>query len=531
MKLNVLSYENPSPEKDALNVWPHEHKDRSHLLESMAAHRAFKTEKKLNARDLKIVEPTAAEAAQFMNDNHISGHAKSSLRVGLKHDDELIFLITLAESRYAKNYDLELVRLATKVGYQVRGGASKVIKHIQRQHQDKSILTYSNQYHGTGEVYRKVGFKHLGETGHGHFWEKDGQVLHRVQKHRLPELLGITNFDELIKSERTLMIEHGWNLIHDAKSDRWGLASVIDRAEVNERKHHFVYRITRPTIDECFYIGVHSTDDLNDGYLGSGDLIVLSVKQHGKSAHQREILHFLPSRDAASDKEKELVTLELIADPLCLNQIPGGGNVLIPHGTTTGKIWATRGEHEAFIESAWLPGFETKGWKKGRLTENVGLLTANWYKLPDETYIRTYDPPDGAVRAKAASTANRTWVERDGERRLVKTVLETDQVKFEPARTNAGLKVVVNGGERRLVTEEEEQKLLADGWSKPAPPTLGKVGMRSPLGVKKLFQPEEALRLAKEEGWKLATTQLKSAPPQVLWVAAQLGMRLPKKRK
>lgn len=36
-------------------------------------------------------------------------------------------------------------------------------------------------------------------------------------------------------------------------------------ARADERKFHYIYKITR--FDGKYYIGMHSTDDLDDGYL------------------------------------------------------------------------------------------------------------------------------------------------------------------------------------------------------------------------------------------------------------------------
>ncbi len=69
---------------------------------------------------------------------------------------------------------------------------------------------------------------------------------------------------------------------------------------------------------------MHSTDDLEDKYLGSGVRLTRSVKKYGKEQHIREILEVLPSRQAASAREKELITEEMRADPNCLNCGVGG---------------------------------------------------------------------------------------------------------------------------------------------------------------------------------------------------------------
>lgn len=91
----------------------------------------------------------------------------------------------------------------------------------------------------------------------------------------------------------------------------------------SRRKHHIIYKTTC-LITGRYYIGMHSTDDLNDAYLGSGLRLLRSVKKHGAGQHRREILEDLSTRDAASEREKELITDEMRSDPECLNCGPGG---------------------------------------------------------------------------------------------------------------------------------------------------------------------------------------------------------------
>jgi hypothetical protein len=88
---------------------------------------------------------------------------------------------------------------------------------------------------------------------------------------------------------------------------------MTNRAE--ERKFHYIYKITRTDGSGKYYIGMHSTDDLDDGYFGSGRLIARSVRKHGKDKHEKEILEFLPSRKELKAREKKLVNEEILDDP------------------------------------------------------------------------------------------------------------------------------------------------------------------------------------------------------------------------
>lgn len=91
----------------------------------------------------------------------------------------------------------------------------------------------------------------------------------------------------------------------------------------SRRDYHFLYKTTC-LVTKKWYIGIHSTDKIEDGYLGSGRRLHLSVKKYGKENHIREILEFFKSREELCKKEVEVVTSSLLRDELCMNLIVGG---------------------------------------------------------------------------------------------------------------------------------------------------------------------------------------------------------------
>lgn len=90
-----------------------------------------------------------------------------------------------------------------------------------------------------------------------------------------------------------------------------------------QKKYHYIYRTTC-LITGKFYVGMHSTDNLEDGYLGSGKILGYSRQKYGDENHVREILEMLPSREALKLREKEIVNEELLANPLNINLKYGG---------------------------------------------------------------------------------------------------------------------------------------------------------------------------------------------------------------
>jgi hypothetical protein len=91
----------------------------------------------------------------------------------------------------------------------------------------------------------------------------------------------------------------------------------------NNRKYHYFYKITN-LINDHFYYGVHNTDNLDDGYMGSGTRLKKAYKKYGIENFKKEILKFFNTSKEAFEYEAEIVTEELKIDNNCYN-IQGGG--------------------------------------------------------------------------------------------------------------------------------------------------------------------------------------------------------------
>jgi group I intron endonuclease len=89
------------------------------------------------------------------------------------------------------------------------------------------------------------------------------------------------------------------------------------------KKYHFIYKTTN-LLSGKYYIGMHSTDNLNDGYLGSGTLLRRALNKYGRKNFKLEILEFCLTRDELVAREREVVSLQEIAKKECINLKVGG---------------------------------------------------------------------------------------------------------------------------------------------------------------------------------------------------------------
>lgn len=90
-----------------------------------------------------------------------------------------------------------------------------------------------------------------------------------------------------------------------------------------QHKYHYIYK-TINLVNGKYYYGMHSTDNLNDDYIGSGQMLWHAIKKYGRENFKKEILEFFPDRSSLKEREKLIVNEDLVRDPVCMNLTIGG---------------------------------------------------------------------------------------------------------------------------------------------------------------------------------------------------------------
>lgn len=171
-----------------------------------------------------------------------------------------------------------------------------------------------------------------------------------------------------------------------------------------KRKYNYFYKITN-NINNHFYYGIHSTDNLDDGYMGSGSRLKFAYKKYGIENFTKEILKFFDTREECAEYEAEMITEELQTDINCYN-IAGGGDGFASSGTITAKSKDGEYYQISINDPKWLSG-EFVGSTTG-FTNCIDIETGKYVQLPNEYFIKNKDKYKGVLYNKCVCTNKET---------------------------------------------------------------------------------------------------------------------------
>ena len=100
--------------------------------------------------------------------------------------------------------------------------------------------------------------------------------------------------------------------------------------------YHYIYKITN-LLNGKIYIGQHSTDNLDDYYMGSGVMLHKAFKKHGIDNFKKEILRFVNTKEDLDDLERWLVYPEFVKSGDNYNVALGGNGVSGENNPMYGK--------------------------------------------------------------------------------------------------------------------------------------------------------------------------------------------------
>lgn len=218
---------------------------------------------------------------------------------------------------------------------------------------------------------------------------------------------------------------------------------------------HFIYK-TENLINGKIYIGVHSTNNPNDNYIGSGLRLNKAIKKYGRENFRRRILEFFNTREEAFKKEKEMVTFEFCKDDSNYNVDLGGRGhrkTFITPDEIKNKISKTltgKKQSKERIEMIRLNTLGRRGINNGEINKRIKIenlpeyLNNGWvlgtlYKMSDE------------LRAKISKSNN--------------GVKRSDEFKENLRKQNKNNIHINNGLKNKMIQPELLDEYISKGWS------------------------------------------------------------------
>lgn len=158
---------------------------------------------------------------EFLETNHIQGAGTiTKYNYGLFLESELVAVMTFSQPRFTTNCNYELVRYCSKLGTNIIGGASKLLKAFTNKY-GTSIVSYSDRRWSQGNLYKQLGFEFSHNSKPNYRYHKYKYELSRYQctkqqlKTKFPEFYS----DELTETE--IMQLAGYYKVFDCGSGVW----------------------------------------------------------------------------------------------------------------------------------------------------------------------------------------------------------------------------------------------------------------------------------------------------------------------
>lgn len=172
--------------------------------------------------------------------------------------------------------------------------------------------------------------------------------------------------------------------------------------------YHFFYKIIN-NINGKVYYGKHSTDTINDGYMGSGVAIKRAIKKYGKENFSKQILKFFETEQEAILYEKSFITEDIVLNDKTYNLCTGG------QGGASWQLWDKNSEeYKEIIKkiSCKLVGVNVgKKYYDGRSKKEKNPM---WGKFGEKHPLYGRKRPDVSHRLKTNShmkyaTSHPSW--------------------------------------------------------------------------------------------------------------------------
>jgi hypothetical protein len=163
-----------------INIWEDDWSYKREIVQSQIINWLGLSSIKIGARncEVKIIK----SSADFLEENHIQGSDKSSIKIGLFYKNELVSIMTFDRFEGRKklpDYEWNLSRFCNKKGMNIQGGASKLLSFFIKNWKTLRIISYADNDGSDGNLYSQLGFKLVSISNPDYKYIEKGRRLHK----------------------------------------------------------------------------------------------------------------------------------------------------------------------------------------------------------------------------------------------------------------------------------------------------------------------------------------------------------------
>ena len=269
-----------------------------------------------------------------------------------------------------------------------------------------------------------------------------------------------------------------------------------------DNKYRYLYKIIN-TLTGQYYYGIHTTYNINDNYMGSGADLKKDIKKIGVANFNKIYLKFFNDDKSLREAEKNIITTNMLNDPLCYNILPGGGGfnnkgIYPVRNILTGEIKAMK-INEEYDKTIWI--HITKNRKRISKTINNINIIKFVYKEHLQKYLdegwTTYYGGNLTGKIKINNGIKIKYIDKE---HLQKYLDEGWKKGGLPIGCKGRLRIInKDNNKEKMIHPSELQKYLDEGWKKGSL-HKGKIQIYK-NDIQKMIHPSE-LQKYLDEGWK-----------------------------
>jgi hypothetical protein len=209
-------------------------------------------------------------------------------------------------------------------------------------------------------------------------------------------------------------------------------------------EYYYLYKI-KNTLNGKIYVGIHRTNDLEDGYMGSGTLLKRAQNKYGFENFEKEILEYFDNERDMYNREIELVDGDFVLREDTYNLTEGGNGGSFAASSKGGKIGGKMTGYNNFLKLA-----------QKQMKEKSGIFSKE-SREKNRKYLISEDSMNHLL--KLCEMMNSSDDIKNKRKETYRNI------KHQQGKKNSqyGTMWITNGTESKKIKKDD---LIPDGWKK-----------------------------------------------------------------